>query len=161
MSTVANGGSLVKPRLVSRIIDSKGETIKEFRPVTVRKVISVETSGKLKEMLEGVVERGTGKKARLKGYSSAGKTGTAQKVEPTGVYSHSKFVASFIGFAPVDKPAITICVMIDEPRPAYFGGTVAAPVFSEIAEGTLSYLGIESSWREQNLVKSRKDKEAA
>lgn len=143
ISVIANGGLLVKPRLVSKIIDYKGETIREFKPVIKRRVISEETAGKLKGILRGVVEEGTGKRAGLQDYQAAGKTGTSQKVEPSGRYSHSRFVASFAGFAPVDNPAISICVMIDEPHPAYFGGTVSAPVFREIAEATLRYLEVE------------------
>lgn len=143
ISAIANGGLLIKPRLVSKIIDSKGETIKEFEPIIKRRVISEETSRKLKQILQGVVGRGTGKRAKLEGYDAAGKTGTSQKVEPSGRYSHSRFVASFAGFAPVENPVISICVMIDEPHPAYFGGTVSAPVFKEIAQSTLSYLEVE------------------
>jgi cell division protein FtsI (penicillin-binding protein 3) len=108
-----------------------------------RRVISEETSDKVKEMLTGVIEEGTGKRAKLDGYTACGKTGTSQKIEPNGRYSHSKFIASFVGFAPAEEPAISICVMVDEPHPAYFGGTVSAPVFKEIAQETLAYLMIE------------------
>lgn len=149
ISAIANGGLLVKPHLAGRIVDSKGETIKEFKPVVRRRVISEETSGKLKGVLQAVVEEGTGKAAKLNGYSAAGKTGTSQKVEPSGRYSHSRFVASFAGFAPVDNPVLSICVMIDEPHHGYFGGTVSAPVFKEIAEAALSYLEVEP---EQSLA---------
>ena len=93
--------------------------------------------------MQAVVEEGTGKIARLQGYSAAGKTGTSQKIEPSGRYSHSKYVASFAGFAPVDNPVLSICVMIDEPHHGYFGGTVSGPVFKEIAEATLRYLEVE------------------
>lgn len=143
ISAIANGGLLVKPRLVREIIDSKGEAIKEFEPVIKRRVISEETSRKLKRVMQAVVEEGTGKIARLQGYSAAGKTGTSQKIEPSGRYSHSKYVASFAGFAPVDNPVLSICVMIDEPHHGYFGGTVSGPVFKEIAEATLRYLEVE------------------
>lgn len=143
ISAIANGGLFVKPRLVSKIIDSGGETVKEFEPVIKRRVISEETAKHLKGILRGVVEEGTGKRAGLEDYQTAGKTGTSQKVEASGRYSHSRFVASFAGFAPVDNPVISICVIIDEPHPAYFGGTVSAPVFKEIAEATLRYLEVE------------------
>lgn len=152
VSAIANGGLLVKPRLVSKIIDSKGETIKEFEPVIKRRAISEETSRKLKGILQGVVESGTGKSAKLEGYDAAGKTGTSQKIEPSGRYSHSRFVASFAGFVPVDEPAISICVMIDEPHPAYFGGAVSAPVFKEIAQATLRYLEVEPEHSENKEV---------
>src|SRR5882724_12113241 len=89
-------------------------------------------------MLEGVTLNGTAKKAQLDGYSAAGKTGTAQKIDPqTKRYSNSKYIASFVGFAPVNNPAVVIIVVIDEPAGAYHGGDVAAPVFREIAEQVL------------------------
>ncbi|NQT90131.1 MAG: penicillin-binding protein [Candidatus Omnitrophica bacterium] len=143
IAAIANDGVLMKPRLVSEIIDSKGEVIKEYKPIVKRRVISHETSVALKEIMQGVVERGTGKRARITDYTSAGKTGTSQKVEPSGRYSHSKFIASFAGFAPADEPVVAICVMIDEPHPVYFGGSVSAPVFKEIAEATLKYMEVE------------------
>ena len=88
----------------------------------------------------GVVERGTGKKAKVEDVTTGGKTGTAQKVEPGGVYSHDRFVASFIGFAPVGKPVLSVVVCVDEPRPVYYGGDVAAPVFKNVVEESLKYL---------------------
>lgn len=141
MSAIANGGILVKPYVMKRIVDKDKKVIEELSPVYVRRVISEETAKTVSGFLEGVVQKGTGKKAQVKGVRVCGKTGTSQKVEPNGTYSHSKFVASFIGFAPVDKPRIAIGVFVDEPRPYYFGGVVAAPVFSKVAEDTLRYLG--------------------
>jgi len=91
-------------------------------------------------MLTGVVEEGTGKMAQIAGLTCAGKTGTAQKLDPNGRYSHDKFVASFIGFAPAEDPVVTIAVSIDEPHPAYFGGVVAAPVFKSVAAEAARYL---------------------
>ncbi len=94
-------------------------------------------------MLEGVTLNGTAKKAQLDGYTAAGKTGTAQKIDPkTRTYSTSKFVASFVGFAPVNNPAVVIIVVIDEPGGAYHGGDVAAPVFRQIAEQILPDMGV-------------------
>jgi membrane peptidoglycan carboxypeptidase len=94
-------------------------------------------------MLEGVTLNGTAKKAQLDGYSAAGKTGTAQKIDPkTKKYSSTKFVASFVGFAPVNNPAVVIIVVIDEPAGAYHGGDVAAPVFRQIAEQILPEMGV-------------------
>ncbi|MFC1807191.1 peptidoglycan D,D-transpeptidase FtsI family protein [Candidatus Omnitrophota bacterium] len=143
MSVIANGGLLVKPRIIKKIIDAKGETIREYKPTVLRRIISEDTSDMLKDILSGVVERGTGKNARLKEYTTAGKTGTSQKIV-SGKYSHSKYVASFAGFAPANDPRIVIYVMADEPpKPTYYGGTVAAPVFNEIAKKTLPYLGIK------------------
>lgn len=141
-SAIANKGILVKPRIVSKIIDSNGQTIREFMPAVKRRVISEETALKVTKLLEGVILRGTGKRARIPDYRAAGKTGTASKIEPSGRYSKTRYMASFVGFAPVDDPAIVVCVMVDEPRPQYFGGTVAAPVFKEITDATLRYLQI-------------------
>src|SRR4029077_1638305 len=98
----------------------------------------------LRGMLEGVTLHGTAKKAQLDGYSAAGKTGTAQKIDPrTKAYSATKFVGSFVGFAPVSNPQVVIIVVIDEPAGAYHGGDVAAPVFREVAEQILPNLGVE------------------
>jgi cell division protein FtsI (penicillin-binding protein 3) len=140
ISVIANGGSLMRPYLVSQITDKRGQIIKEFTPKEIRKVISADTAARMKKILTGVVENGTGKMARVNGFSVAGKTGTAQKLEPNGAYSHSKFVASFIGFAPAEEPVIAMAVVVDEPHPAYFGGVVSAPVFKNVAEQVLRYL---------------------
>jgi len=142
ISVIANGGKLVKPYVVKQLRDKFGQTIKEFYGQEVRTVISVETARRLACILQGVVERGTGKLARIPGYTAAGKTGTAQKLEPNGVYSHNKFIASFIGFAPVENPALAVVVTLDEPRPYYFGGVVAAPVFKNLCAQVLRYLKI-------------------
>lgn len=140
ISVIANGGELYKPYIVKAIKDKYDEEIKTFEPVLVRRVISESTASRVQKILTGVVEDGTGKLARVNGFSVAGKTGTAQKVEPNGAYSHSKYVASFIGFAPADEPLISIVVIIDEPRPYYFGGVAAAPIFKNIAQDTIRYL---------------------
>lgn len=140
ISVIANGGQLMQPYILREIIDKYGETIKEFSPKMVRKVLSVDTTAEMKQILQGVIENGTGKLAKLSSFSAAGKTGTAQKLEANGTYSHDKFVASFIGFAPVEDPLITIVVVIDEPHPYYFGGVVAAPVFKNAAGDILKYL---------------------
>jgi membrane peptidoglycan carboxypeptidase len=108
------------------------------------RVIKAETAIALRGMLEGVTLHGTAKKAQMDGYSAAGKTGTAQKIDPrTKGYSSTKFVGSFVGFAPVSNPQVAIIVVIDEPTGAYHGGDVAAPVFREIAEQILPALGVE------------------
>ncbi len=140
--TVANGGVRIAPHLVREIKSPAGATV--YRPSPEQhRVIGVETANALKGMLEGVTLRGTAKKAQLDGYSAAGKTGTAQKIDPrTHGYSATKHVASFVGFAPVQNPAVVIIVVIDEPAGAYHGGDVAAPVFSEIAEQILPDLGV-------------------
>lgn len=143
VAVIANGGFLVKPRVVKEIRDTNGNIIKSFPAIEVRRVISEDTASVMRDILMGVVERGTGKKARLKRYTAAGKTGTAQKVEEGGRYSHSKFIASFLGFAPAVDPKVVILVMVDEPGPVYYGGTVAAPVFGRIAEEVLKYMKVE------------------
>jgi membrane peptidoglycan carboxypeptidase len=108
-------------------------------------VVSARTAETLRKILEGAVVRGTGREARLNGWSSAGKTGTAQKLDPaTGLYAQNRYVASFIGFAPVDRPRLTIVVIFDEPRGLGWGGYNAGPVFKRIAQYALTYLGVPS-----------------
>ncbi len=148
ISVIANGGQLMKPYIVREINDKYGEVIKDFSPTMIRKVISVDTAERIKNILKGVVEKGTGTLAKLSGFSAAGKTGTAQKLEANGSYSHDKFIASFMGFAPVDDPLIVIAVIVDEPRPYYFGGVVAAPVFKNVANDVLRYLNSKQSLSE-------------
>jgi len=140
VSVIANGGQLMRPYIVKEIRDKYGETIKNFSPLLIRKAISAETALRAKKILSGVVQEGTGKLAKIEGFSAAGKTGTAQKLEPNGTYSHNKFMASFIGFAPAEEPVVTIVVIVDEPRPYYFGGVVAAPVFKNVASDVIRYL---------------------
>ncbi len=142
VSVVANGGVWVRPRVVREVVDPSGTVVRTFERGLERRVIDEETARTLKEVLAGVVERGTGRAAAPPGYSAGGKTGTAQKIEPNGTYSHSRFVASFLGFAPADDPVITVVVMLDEPRPLYLGGQVAAPTFSRIVEAALRYLQV-------------------
>jgi len=144
---IANDGMLMKPRIITQIDDQEGRVIKSFQPEAVRQVISKATSLQVRSVLEGVVSRGTGKKAAVPGFKAAGKTGTAQKLMPNGTYSHDEFFASFIGFVPYDEPKVVVVVNIDQPHPVYYGGEVAAPAFSRIAGGILAY------WRiSQNIV---------
>ncbi|HEV2883775.1 MAG TPA: penicillin-binding transpeptidase domain-containing protein [Pyrinomonadaceae bacterium] len=140
--TLANDGVRVSPHLVKEIRNASGSSV--YRPVPEqRRVITKETAMALRGMLEGVTLNGTATKAQLDGYTAAGKTGTAQKIDPTTrAYSKTKFVASFVGFAPVSNPAVVIVVVIDEPAGAYHGGDVAAPVFRQIAEQILPELGV-------------------
>lgn len=140
ISVIANGGQLMTPYIVESVRDKRGQIIKQNKPVFRRKVISVDTAGRMKKILTGVVEEGTGRMAKVPGFSAAGKTGTAQKLEPNGSYSHRKYVASFIGFAPAEEPLVAIVVMVDEPRPYYFGGVVAAPVFQSVAADAIRYI---------------------
>jgi stage V sporulation protein D (sporulation-specific penicillin-binding protein) len=139
---VANGGQLLKPYLVKALVAPDGKVIKEFKPETVRQVISKNTSQVLMGLLGNVVSKGTGKNAFPDGYGAAGKTGTAQVVEAGG-YADGKYVASFVGFTPADDPQLAVLVMVAEPTGAsYFGSQVAAPAFKAIAEDTLHYLKV-------------------
>lgn len=140
LSVIANGGQLMKPYIIEEIRDKQGRVIKRTAPTLIRKVISLDTAARMSKMLTGVVEEGTGKMAQIPGLTSAGKTGTAQKLEANGAYSHNKFIASFIGFAPVEDPVVTIVVTLDEPHPNYYGGVVAAPVFKNVAADVVRYL---------------------
>uniref|UniRef100_A0A831U270 PASTA domain-containing protein n=1 Tax=Geobacter metallireducens TaxID=28232 RepID=A0A831U270_GEOME len=146
-SAIANGGLLMKPYLVERITDNEGNVVKSFEPQVRRRVVSPETARAVARMMEGVsAEGGTGTNASVEGYRVAGKTGTAQKVDPvTKGYSATKRTASFIGFVPADKPRLTILVMIDEPKTSPYGGVVAAPAFSAIALQSLCYLKVPPS----------------
>jgi len=143
ISSLANGGYYVRPRIVDRIQDKDGNIIKRFEPKKMQRVVSEDTARELRQILRGVVEAGTGKRAEVKGYYPAGKTGTAQKIEADGRYSHRKFTASFIGFVPFDKPRFVVVVVMDEPGPSHFGGTVCAPVFKKVAEELMHYYKIE------------------
>jgi cell division protein FtsI (penicillin-binding protein 3) len=139
---IANEGVRIAPHLVKEVRDERGQIVHRAEPQT-RRVVRPDTAREIRRMLEGVTISGTAKAARPAGYSAAGKTGTAQKVDPaTRAYSKSKYVASFVGFAPVENPSVVIIVVLDEPSGSYYGGTVAAPVFREIAEHVLPYLDV-------------------
>lgn len=151
-SAIANGGTLLEPRLLREVIRGNN---REPVPLTAgRRIVSAETAATMREMFAGVVDHGTGVNARLNGYSSAGKTGTGQKIDSNGHYSHSLFVASFVGFAPVEHPAVTILVVIDTPRGLYYGAQVAAPAFKSIAEQTLGYLRIPQDMPAPTLLQA-------
>lgn len=139
ISAIANDGVYMRPFIVKYVKDIHDQVIKETKPEILDKVITAQTAARVKSILQGVVEKGTGVKAQIKGVTVAGKTGTAQKVVG-GTYSHGHFYASFVGFAPVDKPRLAAVVVYDEPHPAYYGGTVSAPVFSEVVGDALKYL---------------------
>lgn len=157
VSTIANGGVYMPPHILLKSTDQmRGDPRLQpvaFRPTNQlpsplpdgsRRVIKELTSAKMRMMMAGIVTDGTGKLAALNGYSAAGKTGTAQKIDPaTHTYSHTKLVASFAGFAPVSNPAISVAVVIDTPTVGTrYGGTTSAPVFAEVAQQVLEYLGI-------------------
>jgi membrane peptidoglycan carboxypeptidase len=134
----------MKPTIVKQAVH-EGKIIKSFSPEIVREVLSQKTVQAMKEILTQAVNYGTGKKASIPGYLVGGKTGTAQKIDPdTKKYSANNYVASFVGFVPVENPKLTILVMIDEPRGIHWGGIVAAPVFREIAKKALRHLNVPS-----------------
>src|SRR5438874_1647236 len=141
-SVLANGGTWIKPHVVRELRTPDGAVVYQAKPESHR-ALTPETTEALRGMFEGVTLHGTAKKAQLDGYTAAGKTGTAQKVDPrTHAYSATKFIGSFVGFAPVSNPAVVIIVVIDEPQGSYHGGDIAAPVFREIAEQVLPELNI-------------------
>jgi len=141
-SVLANGGNWVRPHVVREMRSPDGSVLFRAQP-ELRPALKADTVEKLRGMMEGVTLRGTAKQAQVEGYTAAGKTGTAQKIDPkTRAYSSTKFIGSFVGFAPVTNPAVVIIVVIDEPQGAYHGGDVAAPVFREIAEQILPELSV-------------------
>jgi cell division protein FtsI/penicillin-binding protein 2 len=164
VSTFANDGVWEAPRIVAMTTppQSMPQTV-VFHPEHERRVISALTAAQMRQMMRQVVLHGTGRKAVLEGYSSAGKTGTAQKVDPaTGAYSRTKYVGSFAGFAPINNPAVTVTVILDSAVGLHQGGQVAAPVFQRITQQVLEYLHVPHDlqlppnrqvWLAQNKVK--------
>ena len=161
VSTIANGGVYLPPHvLFPNQVDlsdpnqkpatlqaapfKPGGDVPSPLPTGAHRVISTLTAAQMRKMMEGVVLFGTGKEAQLNGYSSGGKTGTAQKIDPaTHTYSKSMHIASFAGFAPVNNPVISVAVIMDSPKGAYYGASVSAPVFAEVAQQVLEYLGVQ------------------
>ena len=147
MSTVANGGVLMKPKFINRVFDEEGKTVTPFNAKPVRRVVSTRVAKSLTDMLVSVVSsQGTARKARVEGFDVAGKTGTTQKLV-NGKYSRTHHVGSFVGFFPAEKPMIVITVVVDEAKMKRgllgYGGTVAAPAFQNVAKQIISYLGIK------------------
>jgi cell division protein FtsI (penicillin-binding protein 3) len=135
-AAIANGGVLVQPHLVDRV---DGRTVRHVRG---NRVVSRDVSRQMLSMLRGVVLEGTGTEAAIPGYTVAGKTGTAAKIDSSGRYSTSDYVASFVGMVPATKPRLVIMVMVDEPSGSYYGGEVAAPAFRQIARFNLQHLEV-------------------
>jgi penicillin-binding protein 2 len=164
VSTFANDGVWEAPRIVATTTPPSiiPQTF-VFRPEHERRVISAMTAAQMRQMMRGVVTHGTGRKAVLEGYTAAGKTGTAQKVDPaTGGYSRTKYVGSFAGFAPINNPAVTVAVILDSAVGLHQGGQVAAPVFQRVTQQVLEYLHVPRDmqlppnrqvWLAQNKVK--------
>ena len=146
---IANGGNLMKPYIVSRIVDKDGNIVKENEPTVRRKVISETTASTVASMMEAVVEGGTGKNAYISGYRVAGKTATAEKLDNVNDKIYS---ASFVCFAPADDPEVAVLVGVDNPKGAYRGGGVlAAPIAKQVLEPTLEYLNVERRYTSSEL----------
>jgi stage V sporulation protein D (sporulation-specific penicillin-binding protein) len=147
-SAIANGGYLVKPRLVKELRDSQWNIVEKFETEVIRQVISNDTSKTLRGILEGAVTYGTGKNAYIKGYRVAGKTGTSETLESA---SKGRYIASFSAFAPADNPVVNVLVILDYPTGfSYMGGVIAAPVAGSILEDVLNYLGVERYYTEKD-----------
>lgn len=148
VAAIANGGTLLRPQLVRRVVDPVRGPLLEASPEVVRRAASAKAAAQLARWMEGVIADpdGTGKRARLDGWRAAGKTGTAQKADPvSGGYSADKRMSSFVGFAPAESPRIVVGVFVDEPRGEVYGGEVAAPVFKEVVEQALRAMGVPPS----------------
>ena len=143
LSSIANGGYLMKPYIVKKILSPDGKVLLEKKPEVLKRVVSYDTASKVTEILEQVVKNGTGKNARISGYRIAGKTGTAQMPNSqTGTYYEDRYLSSFIGFAPADDPRLALVVIVENPRKHTYGGVVAAPIFKSITEKVLFYMRI-------------------
>lgn len=144
-AALGNDGVLLQPRIVDRIESPSGEVIYRYGKKERGTVVSKDTAEMMLKILQKVVgEGGTGRRAYISGYEVAGKTGTAQKLDPNGGYSHSLFRALFMGMLPASNPRLAILVVVDEPHPYYYGGVVSAPVFKEVAERIIRYLDLEA-----------------
>ena len=154
LAALGNDGVLMKPRLVTAMLDADRHVIETYPPEVARRVVSAATAKTVVKALESVVEvDGTGHEAWLYDYDVAGKTGTAQKVDPlVGGYSAEHWTSSFIGLVPAKNPRLAISVIIDEPQGLYYGGLVAAPAFHHIAEFSLRYLGVPPSYGPRERV---------
>jgi cell division protein FtsI (penicillin-binding protein 3) len=142
VSAIANGGLLYRPRVVHEIRGGNvPDSLREHPEPT--QATDPKTAATLREMMETVILEGTGKRAKLNGYTAAGKSGTAQKIDPeTGRYSRNQYIASFVGFAPVNEPVVTILVVLDSPVGEHYGGDVGGPVFKRVAEQVLAYFDV-------------------
>ena len=143
-AAIANGGQLMQPILIKKVVTANGQLIRDATPTVRRRAISQSVARAMSEMLVSVTEgEGTGVEAAIDGFQVAGKTATAQKTDPaTGRYSAEKFIASFVGFVPAQKPVVAIAVMVDEPMLDHAGGLVAAPIFRRVAQMALKYKGL-------------------
>ncbi len=155
LSAVANGGTLMRPLLVKRIVNPGGETVRTFNPEARRRVVSRYTARLVGDIMTSVTEEGgTGIQGSVEGHATAGKTGTAQKADGAKGYDKTKWVSSFMSFVPADNPRLAISVIIDEPLINHYGGTVAAPALSRVADQALRYLGVSPKLSKSKRKKS-------
>jgi cell division protein FtsI (penicillin-binding protein 3) len=163
MSAVANGGKLLEPILVKKVTSSHGETMRESSVRARREALPSGVARNVAEMLTAVTEEGgTAVEAAIPGFRVAGKTSTAQKVDPaTGKYSTEKYTAVFVGFVPVERPRIVVAVVLDEPMIGRYGGDLAGPVFRRVAEASLRYLGVIPASSLSNLAVTKREGEPA
>lgn len=140
---IANGGELLQPYIIKKIVAPNGDVVREGEKKVIRQVISKDTAAKMRAMMEQVVIDGGGKSAAIKGYRIAGKTGTAEKLAEKGGYEKDKYIASFVGFVPADKPKYAMIVMIDDPQGAFYGSQVCAPIFRDTLQQILVAKGIQ------------------
>lgn len=148
ISAIANGGELMTPRIVSKLVDNEGNVVISNEPEVKRRAISKSTSDTMLKLMEGVVSDGTGSNAYVPGFRVAGKTGTAQKIID-GRYAPGKYIGSFVAIAPADDPKIALLVIVDEPEGIYYGGSVAAPAARDLIQETLTYLEVEPKFTEE------------
>lgn len=160
ISAIANGGTLYRPRIVEEV---QGGALPAAKAGSEpQRVTDEKTAATLRDMMESVILEGTGKPAKLDGYTAAGKSGTAQEIDPaTGRYSPNQYIASFVGFAPVNTPVVTILVVLDSPVGAHFGGDVGGPVFKRISEQVLAYLEVSHDVPATQNTETAKNQHAA
>ena len=142
---IANGGELLQPYIIDKIVMPDGRVLRQGQKKVVRRVMSEEVAAQMRGMMEQVVAAGGGKAAGIKGYRIAGKTGTAEKLAETGGYAAGKYIASFVGFVPADKPQYAMLIMLDTPQGAFYGSQVSAPVFRDTLQQILVAKGIQPS----------------
>jgi cell division protein FtsI (penicillin-binding protein 3)/stage V sporulation protein D (sporulation-specific penicillin-binding protein) len=159
---IANGGELLQPYIVKKIVAPDGTVLREGEKHVVRNVITPEVASQMRAMMEKVVSEGGGKPAAIKGYRIAGKTGTAEKLAEGGGYAAGQYIASFVGFVPADKPMYAMLVMLDTPQGAFYGSQVSAPIFRDTLQQILVAKGIQPasseglpSFEEMNAVASK------
>ncbi len=141
-AAIANGGLLMRPTIIDRYVDAAGRTITRNSNPPKRRVVPEDIALRIRDIMGRVVEEGTGRRARIAEYALAGKTGTAQKREADGTYSHSRFIGSFVGFGPAENPRLVVLISMDEPKGSYYGGTVAAPYVGNVLRRSLMHLGV-------------------